>query len=302
MAVEKEIESFNHSSACITTSTFYKDWYSGEIRNPEKDSSKVRGDLALKTFKETIDNGYRLVVVDGGSCPEFLAAANELGVSCIVAKDSTMSPSRQQAFEIASEIKGVEAILWTEDSKLSLVQDCLPEILLPILRGDADIVVPHRTPESFATYPNYQVVSEQKGNKKWNEIVRKFGFLKQDQPELDIYFGPKAWKNSPEIHNLFMTSYKLNHDGVALYGLTNLDAYLNATFDPVIAGLANGHRIASVDVDYKHPPEQTLVEKENPVFVLKREKQLKDITIGTFEFCNYLKNILTVKLEPKIKK
>jgi hypothetical protein len=211
-----------------------------------------------------------------------------------------MSTGRQQGFREASLLKYsdrgnekfVEAICWLEPEKVSIISDCLPKLVEPILLGQADVVIPKRKDEEFQeTYPDYQVKYERDSNRLWNDMLRKFGIMDSSDQDLDVWFGPRVFKNSPEIIQTFITKYKYEK----IQELSNLsqdvykpNRYSNATFFPVIVALYNGLRVESVEVPYRHPIGQTKIEQDNEEFRKKRADQQREIIRTCSDFCRML--------------
>lgn len=286
---DKEIEQFNPRSLCIATATSYKDWYKGLVADAARDVSKIRGDLALEMFKAAKERGFNLVNVDGGSSEAFLEEVSSLGIVNLPETQKGMSPSRRQAFREASGLEGVKAICWTEPEKASVVTDCITSLVAPILSGNADIVVPRRSKKALSTYPDYQVDSERDLNVKWNMVLRKFGLLGEDQPDFDVAFGPKIFRNTPEVLSLFLARYELDPENETATSMADPETYSNATFFPIPAALNLKYKVEGVEVDYRHPKSQTRAEQDSPEFIRKRKKQRIDIVTSAIEFCRFLK-------------
>ena len=142
-------------------------------------------------------------MVDGGSSEAFKAELAGMKISLLPELERGMSSGRQQAFAETAKLEGVKVICWIEPEKVSVIRDCLPEAVLPILNDEADIVVPKRIDSSFEKYPEYQVKYEQKANRLWNDILRARGLLAEDSEDLDVWFGPKFFINNPELVKLF---------------------------------------------------------------------------------------------------
>ncbi len=298
----------NHSIG-IATTTFYREWFPGEvdyltIKDPRIRTDKVRGDLAIQMLTEAHSRGFQLIVVDGGSSPEFQDALRNLGIPMQQEekdeqKKTTMSGSRRQAMREVSKLEGVEVIAWTEPEKISFVKDILPEVAKPILVGEADIVIPKRDTESFATYPDYQAAYEQRANELWNEILRRHPpehpLLSQGDEDLDMWFGPRLIRKGKDakILELFMQ----RHNYYRIPNLSDTDTneqqqrefdqiynpelWPDATFLPVIEALHAGLRVKSVLVHYEHPQAQTASEQDSEDFRRKRDIQYKNIVIAT---------------------
>lgn len=293
----KENEIFDPHSVCIATATFYKNWYPGQVRNNEADVDKIRGDLALQLMKDSIESGFQLVNVDGGSSAEFLSEMSNMEVMWKKEEERGMSPSRRQAFREASQKEGVKIIVWTEPEKTDIVAKNIKELSMPILRAEADIVIPRRTEKTFATYPGFQVESEKRLNKDWNNVLRRFGLLKESDGDLDVAFGPKIFRNSPAVLSLFLARYEIENSNISMGSLVRPETYSNATFFPVIAGLDQGYKVESIEIDnFVYPPKQASMEKDSEEFRNKRRKQRTDIVTGAIEFCRFLKNDIKSRL------
>jgi len=211
---DHEKEENLHGRIGIATATYYPKWYPTTEENDTAAPSvdKIRGDLALETIAEIKNGGYKGVVVDGGSSAAFLAAAEAIGVTIEAEEEEGMSASRRQAFAAVSKIPGVEAICWTEPEKVSMVRDCIDGPAQMVLDGETDIVVPTRDNAGLQSYPDYQVKFEQQSNKLWNGILRRHDLMSDDSPDLDAWIGPRIFKNTPEMLELFQRKYQFASD------------------------------------------------------------------------------------------
>jgi hypothetical protein len=292
-----ETEVFDPRSICIATATFYKKWYPGPVINSESDIDKVRGDLALELFAKAKVKGYQLVNIDGGSSAQFMEELNTRHINWKKEMERGMSPSRRQAFREASVADGVKVIAWTEPEKIDFVANSLENLALPIIKGGADIVIPYRTEKVFTSYPEFQMKSEKRLNKDWNDVLRHCGLIERSAGDFDVSFGPKLFKNSQEILSLFLARYEVRSENSSLSNLVKPDSYSNATFFPVIAALNMGYRVVSVEVDdFEYPEVQAGMEKDSEDFRKKRQKQRTDIVSGAIEFCRFLKNDIKSRL------
>lgn len=277
-------------SIAVATTTFYPRWYPGETQSHDI-TDKVRGDLAIRLIKEAVGKGYQIALVDGGSSQEFLSEVGLVGVVAHSEIERGMSASRRQAFEEARILEGVKVICWTEPEKISTIRDCLPLAILPILQGEADIVVPSRDEASFETYPDYQVKEEKRANRQWNDILRSRGLLAKDSPDLDVWFGPKFFKNDPEIVDLFLNKYEFRKRELKLDKIVDPELWPNALLLPIAAALYRGFRVKSIPVPYMHPREQTEIEVNDPEF--RRRKlhiQKRGIIVSTIHFIRMLES------------
>ncbi len=278
----------------IATTTLYPTWRSGE--GGPITSDKVRGDLALTTAGLAAAQGYKFVVVDGGSSEEFKKALEATGVVVEAQSEPGMSAGRRQAFESVSKLDGVKVICWTEPEKVSMVRDCLIEPAKLILEDKADLIIPSRDGDGFGTYPDYQVKFEKESNKAWNGILRRHHLLDDHAEQLDAWIGPRIFKNEPGLVSLFEDRYEFV--GERQSGLTkdHPDLWSNAIFLPIIAALARKYRVQSVPVAYKHPAQQTAIEQDSPEFQAKRALQQKSILIATVHFIRLLEGNTSSRL------
>jgi len=283
---KKAKETFNPHSAALATTTFYPRWYPGKVVG-EVSVDKVRGDLALRMIDEARSKRFQIYVVDDGSSEAFMKEVKRRNAK-LETGPGGMSPGRRLSFELASKMQDVKVIVWTEPEKVSLVR-CFKSVTAPILQDEADIVVPKREKSSFPTYPAAQVNFEQKGNRIFNKLLRENGLLKKEDLDFDIFFGPKAFKNDPRILGLFLRKYRYTRKG----GLDdNIDPELwpNTIVLPIIAALHEGYRVASVEIPYRHPQEQTGSEEGLLQFSKKRLMQYKNFIITTVHYLKLLNN------------
>jgi hypothetical protein len=280
----------------VASATRYPEWEAGESGGAPS-TDKVRGDLALETFTEAVRNGYQVVVVDGGSSPAFMEALKATGVKVEAERERGMSASRRQAFGEVAALEGVKIICWTEPEKVAIAKDCIPIAVQPILGGKADIVIPKRDEEAFATYPDYQVKFETDSNRSWNDILRRHDLLPADAPDLDAWIGPRFFKNEPDIVKLFKGKYEFKSDKTSRLKKDAPELWPNALFLPIVAALHDGYRVASVDVPYRHPAIQTANEQDSEVFEDKRAEQQENILKTTIHFIRLLEGEKSARIE-----
>ncbi len=156
------------------------------------------------------------------------------------------------------------AIVFTEPEKINLIEHVI-DIVLPLLVGSADVVVPARNDELFReTYPLEQYHSESFGNLYFNLLAKQFrGFqqltdLGETTTNLDWLFGPFAFKTS-------LAKSWLQYEG------TSWDAQMI----PYVRGVRKfGWRIMGVSIDYRHPVNMKQQEEGDRIWVAKRLYQL----------------------------
>lgn len=279
---------FDPRSIAIVTGTFYPTWYEGDAKDPLS-VDKLRGDLALQSFQSAQQQNFQLTVVDGGSSDAFKKALEQSDVYFEMQKQKGgYSPARRQGIERAETLQGVKVIVQTEPEKVSIVSDCIQPASLPILKDEADIVVLKRDEESFLTYPKLQAQQEQKANKLYNKILRAHGLLKDNDSDLDFWFGQLFFANKPQIRELFMATYQYSKDNTALDKKINVEMYSNIQFFPIVEALNRGLRVKSILVPYMHPQIQTAFEEGNLDFDIKRYVQRRTIITELVNYIRYL--------------
>lgn len=272
-------------------STYYPQWYSGKIQSVAH-TDKVRGDLVLEFAKEGVKNGCRVVLVDGGSCPQFLEELSNIkGATLIEELSPKRSPNRRLAISTSSQIPGVKVIILTEPEKVSLITDCLELLAKPILDGSAKIVVAKRNSELFkTTFPNYYFESETEANALYNEYLKSHGLLK-DRENLDIFFSPKALANEPAVLKVFMEKFQLELGGfVVPRDYFDPEEISDTVFFPVVLALKLGLKVVSVEIPFKYPPLQKENEEvgDREFFIAKRRAQRLGLLVDLSHLLGYL--------------
>lgn len=283
------IEVIEPDSVFITTSTRYPNW--GEEDSIANDrSNQLRGNLALEMIKESRNKGFPVTIVDGGSGENFVEKAKKTGADVYEQENPGMSPGRREAFRISSSNNKCKYVCWLEPEKVSIVKDCLPKAIYPIAEEKTDIVVPKRDKVSFSTYPDYQVAYEKKANRMWNKLLRKHGLLTENAEDLDVWFGPKFFRNDKTVVEFFLSQYEFMKGIPKFLENVRPEDWANATFLAIPAALKAGYKVQSVTVPYRHPAQQTNLEKDNIEFRKKRQYQLKSIIAVTSEFLKLSSN------------
>lgn len=269
---------FDPSKINIITTIFYPLWnplglhWRPGTPDTSEDRDTVRGDLAIQTITKSAERGTRVIVIDGINYRPFRQALERKGVFVLNETDKGMSASRQQGYKIAQAMPGSVANLWTEPEKVSIVEDCLDLIMAPLLKREADMVIPWRDSESFSTYPDFQADMEQEGNRLWNDLYKAEGIIPYGHPGFDNMFGPRAWHNT--LTGLFLRKYKSTDPDAKL---VKPEEYGNALHFPLIAALIDGKTILSVPVPFRYPEIQKAIEQYNPEYVKKRIYQQASI-------------------------
>lgn len=288
----KKIE-FNSKSIVIAATTKYPNWHRGKSLDlPNTD--KVRGDLAIQTIDEAIKHNYTVVINDGGSSKEFKEELAKRGIFVQARIGESRATARRQLIEYSSHVPQAKVIVRMEPEKVSLVENCIPQLAEPILRDEADVVVPKRRQDLFSSsYPNYMYRSETYANKKYNDILHEFRILSQEE-EFDFFFGPVVFNNKPNILELFLESFEVRLKKEPVIGARRyiaLQDFSNSQILGVVKALHMGIKVKSIEVPFKYP----LAQKENEIinkvsFMHKRKRQKWENLDDLVEFIKYLNN------------
>lgn len=268
--------SFDPKSVAICATTYYPSWYQGKLRSI-KHTDKIRGDLALEFARQCSKKNINLIIVDGKSTKTFRKELSKIPkIIVALRRHPKRSPGKRQAFKMALEIPGVKVIVATEPEKISLIVDCLEKITKPILEDKADIVVGNRNNQLFKkTYPNYMWESETEGNKLYNEFLTLYKLLPPNFPPLDMFFGPRAFKNDPKILKIFLEKHQITLGKVALpKEYLDPEQLSNTSFFPIVKALKKKFRVSSVEIPFSYPK----LQKENELIGNRKffEEKRKD--------------------------
>lgn len=293
----------SNQQIAIVLTTSYPKWYKGKLRSL-KHTDKVRGDLALELIKTSCDKGYKVVVADWKSPRSFRRQLNlNPGVILIRRRVEKRSPGKRLAMKRASRIAEVKAIILTEPEKVSLVKDCLPFIVTPILKGEADIVVPKRNDDSFKkTYPDFQYESETEANNTYNEELKSHKLIDMDE-NFDMFFGPRVFANIKPIVSLFMKRYRFGiaHSSFPKWYF-DAEELSNTNFFPIVAALNLGFRVKSIEVPFQYPTlQKENEEKASPdAFKEKRKVQRIGLIIELLHFVGFLEKYRGTRVKAAI--
>ncbi len=274
-------------SIAIATITYFPKWYKGTLKSI-KHTDKIRGDLALESCKSAAKLGYQMVVVNGGSSKTFAKELSSIkGIIVIRRRGKKRSPGKRMGIRIASKLPGVKVIVISEAEKVSIVTDCIPQIVEPIINDLADVVVPKREQNLFkSTYPQYMFESEMEGNKIYNEVLTANNLLRSNLESLDMFFGPRAFRNDPKIISLFMKRYHILSSEYF-----DSEEWSNTLYFPIILALKKGFVVKSITVPFSYPKIQKENEEKNAkdMFFEKRKTQRLGLLIELLHFISFIR-------------
>jgi len=288
------MENKKNNSIALVGSTYFPKWYKGKLKSLVH-TDKIRGDIALQTMLKAKELGIWAVVCDGGSTKTFLkelSLTNNPKLKVIRLATSKRSPNKRRAIFTAAQNPDVKVIILTELEKLSLIADCLSKIVNPILEGNADVVIPRREDALFKkSYPLYMYDSEVEGNTLYNEELRSHELWGMNEDDLDVFFGPRVFRNNRELLLSLFRMYRAKRVKSLLHQFVfDLEEYSNAQFFPVVQALKKGKKVVGVTIPFEYPR----LQKENELkgnldyFIEKRKFQKLTIIVELMHFMGYL--------------
>jgi len=196
---------------------------------------RVRVKCILKTLKEAIKHDYEVVLVDGGSPPEFIEDMEALGVRVHRQHTPGMGNGCRETLRLAQEIAvDGQANVWIEPEKYPLVSKLGPAVA-KFEDEQLDMLLLKRT--SLASYPPEQAMAYQM-------IALATKYL----TGIDSDFG---W--GPMILSKRAVQYFLDYK-------SNYGDLWDSIHCPKLSIIKEGLPWKITSVDYVHPPEQTAAE------------------------------------------
>lgn len=133
--------------------------------------------------------------------------------------------------------------------------------------------------------------SEKEGNRIFNEALLTHGLLTEELRDFDSFFGPRAFRNSPEVVAYFTRKFVFTAKSSAFtHPYFDPEAYSNVLFFPIILALQKGLPVKSVEIPFSYPG----LQKENETvgaqntFIQKRTMQRLGILVNLMHFLSYL--------------
>ncbi len=201
-----------------------------------KSQEAIRYHLACQTIGNAIALGYDVLIVDKSPNPEISRSFRRIGADVHNSSAKTFGEQKRELFGICVDrFNESDVLVAMEPEKVDLVR-LIPSIIAPIEQGQADIVMPKRTEESWSSYPDFQVTAEKETNAAFSQATGKKGF--------DIPFGAVAL--SCKMAQYFAACNPTQFDA--------LDKHVQI-YASIIA-IANGHRVISVPVNFFYPATQ----------------------------------------------
>lgn len=208
--------------AIMTYTTFNTDW------------ERVRAKCIIKTLKEAIKHKYEVVLVDGGSPPEFVKDMQSLGIHVYHQRTPGMGNGCRETLQLAQEMAAHgRGIVWIEPEKYPLVCKLDPAVK-KFENERLDLLLLKRT--SLDSYPPEQAMA-----------YRMIALATKYLIGIDSDFG---W--GPMVLSKRAIDYFLEYRSD--YG----DLW-DSIHCPRLA-IINNLPWQIMSIDYTHPPEQTAAE------------------------------------------
>lgn len=256
----------------------------------------MRGDLAIMTMKRVVEDGYQLLVVDGGSPEAFRRAVIEVcgdAVNFREQKERGLGPSRHQAFREAGELPGVDVVVFTLAERLDYAQRGLRLGLDAFIERDLDMMLVGRA--SLDSLPERQAESERRCHRFIDTLLTRYGLLDESQVgEWDWYSGYHTFRNTPEVQEILAQRFTFAKDteNYPSEADVNPDLYSNALYIPLLHAFNSDGKIkaGTMKVDYRHPEEMKAFEDADAaVNQVRRRVQRNEICISLLHCARLLK-------------
>lgn len=245
-------------------------WVTVAMTSFYRETSDLRCQLTAETIQNAYTAGYPTVIVDGSQNPAVTRYLDgKPGALVFGQQEPGTGSSRREVFAHAKEFilastRGGdrEAILWTEE-KPDIIRS-IPLLIAPIIAGEADIVIPKRTPEALTTWPQFQQESETRANTAYREATGL---------DFDPMFGPVMF--SLEVADFFINCHPERY-GVSPFAAGYIQHFA------ALEAIAAGKQAVSVTVDCRYPPAQREEEETlfNDAMREKRRMQEEELSDG----------------------
>ncbi len=204
----------------------------------------VRFKLACQFVENGVRNGYHVLIVDRSPEAAVAKALQARGAAVVCSKASTYPAQKREVAvwaRVIATTKGARFVFLSEPEKADIVDE-IPTLIMPLVLGRADIVIPSRSPESWESYPDFQ---------RQSELVILAVYRAVTGIDADPVFGPVAY--TPQVSSFFEAA------DAGRYNSPN-NPYLYA-LAPVEAK-AYGYRVMKVETDFRYPEVQKREEEE----------------------------------------
>ncbi len=217
------------------------------------DQNSVRSQLARELVSKAKSREC-LVRISDGTGGQFRRDIELRGAN-VSEQVQGMGPDRRRLMRLVyRNMEMRDVALWTEE-KPSLIDD-LELIIGPIMMDQADLVIPARTEEAWATHPPEQVLIEKFCNRAFKAFTNV---------EIDCWFGPFAANAKALGHFIAREEDGTDDKWMSIHG-------------PRVDVIAAGLRVKSVPVPkYRYDARQRAEEEGNTALILKRVEQANNL-------------------------
>ncbi|MES2087637.1 MAG: hypothetical protein V4467_01445 [Patescibacteria group bacterium] len=226
----------------------------------------LRAQLARETFLAAREERCVVIIVDDSRHSSYADAFRQSGAIVFRQHQAGMAASRRQAFfhahEFVLDYPRYDRVMWLEPEKRFLPK-LAATIAAPIDGVRTLVSMACRSQRSWATWPDFQVASEQKANAVYAEATGWEG--------LDPMFGTVAFHVSllPELMTFHARRFAPDIDGDYVQVLASL-----------VLCAQRRQRPARVEVGVEYPPEQRQEEEGmlRDIMVSKRRFQCESLS------------------------
>ncbi len=223
----------------------------------------VRYGLHRKFLRAARAAGYRVIAIVEPEYPKSYLVGT--GVQAVPQTGVGIGSAYRQGLGLALE-EG-ECAAYAEPEKVSYVREIVKTVQ-PILQKNVELTVPKRI--TMRSYPPVQQQTEKIGNKFFRQLTG-YG--------IDVFFGPETIA-SGKAAEIFLSYESAKFPGKE----DSHDAHIVPIMECIISKL----NVLSVPVQYEHPREQILIERDMDAMV-RRYKRLYAHTQCLLERYNQLK-------------
>lgn len=263
-----------NTSCAILTFTSYPLWYLGDVKNIQ-DTHKIRGDLAI-AFAQKSAKLYPTFVAADDTNEAFLYTLKSIPNIHIMMRSSPLrAQTIRDIIQFAQKHESPQIFVLSEPEKVDLL-NYVDMLITPILKNKTSFVIPTRNMKLFRQYyPDFQFQSEMEGNAAYCALLKKSGLLSAKTHTLDVFFGPRVFKNIPEVVDLFLAQM---HVPESISTFQRPEDSTNGCLFPVIQALEKNIPLFPVKIPFRYPSLQKENEQKNEdVFVTKRKGQRESV-------------------------
>jgi len=240
-----------------------------------RSTKDLRFTTACRTIEAAVRAGYPILVIDDSSYPSIRENFRARGAHIYRNHGKSYGASKRQSLYHAMEsarLYGTDLIVAIEPEKTDLIHHM--ETLVQPFDAKADVVVMTRSEKSFATYPDFQIASEQEANRAFESVVGL---------PLDIMVGPVGIRVSTALPHFLNPSSYLVSPHIE-------DTYIQH-YGAIVAHAYGLRVVPSPPIDFIYPENQRREEEapENDAIRMKRQWQCASLIRAYAKLAHFYK-------------